>query len=101
MKNEELDKTGIIKNIKNASISETWTIIGEKKKWVRICPKCNGLVYHKNKKNRNQSQNKNIICRKCKDDSQLKGEYRSCLNCSQIHTTLKGRCLPLTDRDDW
>jgi hypothetical protein len=20
---------------------------------------------------------------------------------SQIHTTLKGRCLPLTERDDW
>lgn len=83
MKNVESDKIDTIKDTKIESINGTWIIIGGEKKWVRKCPKCDESIYHKNKKNCNQSNNKKIICRNCKDVSQLKGIYRKCLNCNK------------------
>lgn len=83
MKNVEFDNKNTINEIKPKSINEIWNIIGGKKKWIRKCPKCNNNVYHKNKKNCNQSNNKKNSCRKCKDDSQLKGNYKKCLNCNK------------------
>lgn len=49
--------------------------------YFRTCPKCNGIIYHTTSKNCNKSIKNNIICRNCKDSSQLKGTYKKCLNC--------------------
>lgn len=40
-----------------------WIVIGDKKRWIRTCPKCNKNIYYKNKGDVNRSSHK--LCKTC------------------------------------
>lgn len=42
-----------------------WIIIGNKKKWIRICPKCKSNIFYNSLYNRNRSNKQNKECKSC------------------------------------
>lgn len=65
MKNEEQDRKGITKNTKPELINETWIIIGRERRWIRKCPKCNRIIYHKREANCKQYDKEKRLCKFC------------------------------------
>lgn len=59
----EFVQNGIIYVITKESCGKEWTIIGNKKKWIRRCPKCDILCFYVNKTM--CYENTDIKCRKC------------------------------------
>ena len=62
-KNEE-NEIGIIEIPIELKKNE-WRIIGEKKKWIRNCPKCNKEILYGSVYGRNGSNKKNRLCKTC------------------------------------
>jgi hypothetical protein len=69
MNKNDLQSKEIINSIicetKNILKEPEWKIIDGVKKWIRNCPKCNKLIYHKTIKIVNRQHRKNKYCKSC------------------------------------
>lgn len=81
---EELDKNVITKEIKKKETPQECTTIGPKK-WTRVCPKCNNILFCSDKKSRNKANKNNVSCKKCSYKCQRKyvpdNLLRQCIVC--------------------
>ena len=78
-----------INETKNVSVKNGCDVIGNKKKWIRNCPKCNRELSYSSKSHRNIADRLQTLCYRCAFTGRLRSEeYRD-----KIRQSLLGRKL--------